>query len=70
MHPETMYQLATLKMAEEQAYAARQRLARDAREARRAASFASHTDPSLLERLTTALRRSTRTASRPSTGAA
>lgn len=65
MHPEIMYQLATMKMAEEQAYAARQRLAREAREARRA-SFAGRTDPSLLERLLAALRKSAGPASRPS----
>jgi len=70
MHPEIMYQLATMKIAEEHAYAARQRLAHEAREARKTAAFAGHTDPSLLERLTTALRKSARPASRPSTGTA
>jgi hypothetical protein len=65
MHPQTMYQLATMKIAEEQAYAARQRLAREAREPR-GASSAGRTDPSLLERLLAALRKTARPASRPS----
>ncbi len=61
MHPDTMYELAKLKIAEDHAYAARQRLAR---EAQRSATFAGHGEPSLLERVADALRRT----ARPSTG--
>ena len=66
MHPETMYELAKLKIAEDHAYAAHQRLVR---EARRPIAFTGHTDQSLLERLTTALRRAARPAARRADGA-
>lgn len=69
MHPQTMYELATARIAEEHAYAARQRLARDAREARKQAAGAT-SDPSLLDRITEALRNAVRPASRASTGMA
>ena len=64
-HPETMYQLVTARIAEDHAYAARQRLAREAREARKAAT-GGDADPSLLDRITTALRKAVNPASRPS----
>ena len=69
MHPQTMYELATAKIAEDHAYAARQRLANEAREARKQA-VGAETDPSLLERILTALRNAACPASRPSTGMA
>jgi hypothetical protein len=69
MHPQTMYELATQRIAEEHAYAARQRMAREAREARDQAA-AGYADPSLLERITTALRNAVRPASRPTAGVA
>jgi hypothetical protein len=68
MHPQTMYELATARIAEEHAYAARQRLAREAREARKQAAGAEA--ESLLDRITTALRNAVRPASRASTGMA
>ncbi len=67
MHPDTMYELVKLKIAEDHAYAARQRLAN---EARRSATFAGHTEESLLERVATALRRAAHPATRPSGGVA
>jgi hypothetical protein len=67
MHPVTMYELAKIKIAEEHAYAARQRLAHDAH---RSVTFAGHTDQSLLERLTGVLRRVGRPSTRPAGGVA
>jgi hypothetical protein len=69
MHAQTMYELATMRIAEDHAYAARQRLAREAREARKQA-VGAEADPSLLDRILTALRNAARPASRPSTGMA
>ena len=69
MHPETLYELATMRIAEDHAYAARQRLAREARDARKEAMGAD-TDPSLLDRITTALRNAVRPVSRPTAGVA
>lgn len=69
MHPETMYQLATMRIAEDHAYAARQRLAREARQARKEA-MGANADPSLLDRITTALRKAVNPASRPTIGTA
>jgi hypothetical protein len=69
MHADTMYELATLRIAEDHAYAARQRLAREAREARKAA-MGAETEPSLLDRITTALRKAVQPAARPTTGTA
>jgi hypothetical protein len=69
MHPQTMYELATSRIAEEHAYAARQRLALEARAARKQAA-GTHADPSLLERITTALRNAGRPATRPTMGMA
>jgi len=66
MHPHTMYELVNLRIAEEQRWAARQRLAHEAREAR----FAGRTDESLLERLVRVLRHAVRPASTAPTGAA
>jgi hypothetical protein len=63
MHPDTMYELAKLKIAEDHAYAARQRLAR---EAQRSAAFTGHVEPSLLERVAGALRRAAKPSTRPS----
>jgi hypothetical protein len=65
MHPHTTYGLVTQRIAEEHAYAARQRLAREAKEARAAAGYA---EPSLLDRIADALRHAARPASRPSMG--
>lgn len=69
MHPLTMYELATQRMAEEHAYAARQRMAREANRARHQAA-AGYADPSLLERITTALRKAVLPATRPTAGVA
>ncbi|HEY6571216.1 MAG TPA: hypothetical protein VIZ22_13050 [Candidatus Limnocylindrales bacterium] len=69
MHPETLYELATMRIAEDHAYAARQRMAREAREARKEAQGAN-ADPSLLDRITTALRNAVRPVSRPTAGVA
>jgi hypothetical protein len=65
-HPETMYHLTKLRIAEDQAWAARERLARDARSAR----FAAHTGESLLERIAGTLRRAGRPAPPPAGGVA
>jgi hypothetical protein len=69
MHPQMAYDLVTAKIAEDHAHAARQRLAREAREARKQA-VGAEADPSLLDRILTALRNAARPASRPSTGMA
>jgi hypothetical protein len=69
MHADTMYELATLRIAEDHAYAAKQRLAREAREARKAA-MGTNADPSLLDRITTALRKAVQPATRPAAGMA
>ena len=69
MHADTMYELATLRIAEDHAYAAKQRLAREAREARKAA-MGANADPSLLDRITTALRKAVQPATRPAAGMA
>ena len=69
MHPETLYELATMRIAEDHAYAARQRLAREARDARKEA-MGAESDPSLLDRITTALRNAVRPVSRPTAGVA
>ena len=66
MDPELSFQLAKSRIAEDQAWAARQRLAR---EAQRSAAFAGHGDASLLERLIDALRHAGRPAARPAGGA-
>jgi hypothetical protein len=69
MHPQTTYDMVTAKIAEDHAYAARQRLAREAREARKLAA-GTEAEPSLLDRITTALRNAVRPASRPTAGIA
>ncbi len=48
----------------------KQRLAREAREARKAAAMGANTDPSLLDRITTALRKAVQPATRPAAGMA
>ncbi len=69
MHADAMYEEATARIAEHHAYAARQRLANEAREARKQA-MGAETDPSLLDRILTALRNAAKPASRPTTGTA
>lgn len=69
MHAETLYELATMRIAEDRAYATRQRLVREDREARKEATGAN-VDPSLLDRITTALRKAVKPASRPTIGMA
>jgi len=69
MHAHTMYELATQRIAEDDAYAEHQRLVREAREARNAAT-AVNTDPSLLDRITAALRKAGQPATRPASGTA
>ena len=64
-----MYEEATARIAEHHADAARQRLANEAREARKQA-MGAETDPSLLDRILTALRNAAKLVSRPSTGTA
>jgi len=69
MHPQMAYDLVTARIAEDHAHAARQRLARDAREARKLAVGAD-AEPSLLDRITTALRNAVRPVARPTAGIA
>jgi hypothetical protein len=69
MHPYTIHRLATMKMAEDDAYADRQLRARELREAR-AAALGEVTSPSLLERLITTLRKAVRPTTRPTAGVA
>ncbi len=69
MYSQMTYGMVTARIAEDHAYAARQRLAREAREARKEAEGAS-TEPSLLDRITTALRNAVRPVSRPTAGIA
>ena len=69
MHADTLYELANQRIAEDDAYAARQRRVREAREARQAA-MGTHADPSLLDRITAALRKAGQPATRPAAGTA
>jgi hypothetical protein len=69
MHPQMAYDLVTAKIAEDHAHAARQRQAREAREARKLA-VGTETEPSLLDRITTALRNAVRPVARPTAGIA
>jgi hypothetical protein len=69
MHPQTIYDLAKMRIAEDKAYATHQARVREARNARKEAAGAS-TDESLLDRITTALRKAARPASRPTAGVA
>ncbi len=69
MDHHTMYDLATMRIAEDKAYAAHQARLREARNARKEAAGAS-TDESLLDRITTALKNAVRPASRPTAGVA
>ena len=69
MHADTLYELATQRIADDDAYAARQQLVREAREARKAA-MGSNADPSLLDRITAALRKAGQPATRPAGGTA
>jgi hypothetical protein len=63
------YDLVTAKIAEDHAYAAKQRLAREAGDARKPAVGAD-AEPSLLDRITTALRNAVRPVARPTAGIA
>lgn len=69
MHPQTTFEMVTAKIAEDHAYAARQRLANEARKARKLA-VGAETEPSLLDRITTALRNAVRPVARPTAGIA
>jgi hypothetical protein len=69
MHADTIYELATQRLADDDAYATHQRLVREAREARKTA-MATNADPSLLERITAALRKAGQPATRPEAGTA